>query len=50
MESLMVRTLVPYLVVKNAAHALEFYGKAFGAVDVFRMVDPGDGRMGTPNC
>lgn len=42
----MVRSLVPYLVARNAAHAVEFYGEAFGAVEVFRMVDPGDGRIG----
>ncbi|WP_430448598.1 VOC family protein [Rhodophyticola sp.] len=42
----MVRTLVPYLVAKDAARAIEFYRKAFGAVEVFKMVDPGDGRVG----
>jgi PhnB protein len=42
----MVKTLVPYLIAKDAARALEFYAKAFGAVEQFRMVDPGDGRIG----
>jgi PhnB protein len=46
MDSQMVKTLVPYLVAKDAKRALEFYCKAFGAVEVFRMVDPGDGRIG----
>jgi PhnB protein len=30
-------TLTPYLVVKGAAKALEFYGRAFGAKELFRM-------------
>lgn len=42
----MVRTLVPYLVVKNAVLAIDFYTAALGAVEVFRMTDPGDGRIG----
>jgi PhnB protein len=42
----MARILVPYLIATNAAEALEFYCTAFGAVEVFRMVDPGDGRIG----
>lgn len=35
----------PYLVVKDAAKALEFYQKAFGAKEVMRMGEPG-GRIG----
>jgi PhnB protein len=31
----------PYLIVKGAASALEFYTKAFGAVEVMRMAGPG---------
>jgi uncharacterized glyoxalase superfamily protein PhnB len=42
----MARTLVPYLVTKNADRAIAFYVEAFGAVEAFRMVDPGDGRVG----
>ena len=42
----MFKALVPYLVAKDAEHAIGFYCKAFGAVEVFRMVDPGDGRVG----
>ncbi|MCK6479473.1 MAG: VOC family protein [Planctomycetes bacterium] len=35
---------IPHLVVKGAAKALEFYAKAFGAEEVFRMPSP-DGRV-----
>lgn len=35
-----------HLVVKRAAEAIDFYGHAFGAVEQFRMIDPGDGRIG----
>ena len=38
-------SLTPYLVVKGAAKALEFYAKAFGAKELFRMPMP-DGRIG----
>jgi PhnB protein len=34
------------LIVRHAAEAIDFYGRAFGAVEVFRMTDPGDGRVG----
>ena len=37
--------VTPYLVVKGAAEALEFYRKAFGAVELFRMAQPG-GKIG----
>jgi len=37
-------SLTPYLVLHNAAEALEFYKKAFGAVEVMRMDGP-DGRV-----
>ncbi len=35
----------PYLSVKGAAHAIEFYKKAFGATETLRMAGP-DGRIG----
>lgn len=35
----------PYLTVKNAAKAIEFYKKALGAKEVMRLVQP-DGRIG----
>jgi len=36
-------TLTPYVIVKGAAEALEFYKKAFGAEELFRMPGP-DGK------
>jgi PhnB protein len=38
-------SLTPYLVVNGAAAAIEFYKKAFGATERFRMPGP-DGRIG----
>jgi PhnB protein len=38
--------LIPYIVVRDAKAAIAFYRKAFGAEEVFRLVDPGDGRIG----
>src|SRR5262245_44498622 len=35
-------TLTPYLVMKGAAKALDFYKRAFGAVELFRLPGPGD--------
>jgi PhnB protein len=37
--------ITPYLVIKGAAAAIDFYKKAFGAVEVMRMPQP-DGRVG----
>ena len=37
-------SLTPYLVIKGAAAALEFYKKAFGAEEIVRMPGPG-GRI-----
>ena len=39
-------TLSPYIAVRDAAAAIDFYVQAFGAVERFRLVDPGDGRIG----
>jgi PhnB protein len=33
-------TITPYLIIKGAARALEFYKKAFAAKEHFRMADP----------
>ncbi len=38
-------TATPYLIVKDAARAIEFYKEAFGATLLFRMDDT-DGRVG----
>jgi PhnB protein len=35
------RTVTPYLIVKGASRAIEFYQKAFGAEQLFRMDGPG---------
>jgi PhnB protein len=34
-------SLTPYLVVKGAAKAIDFYKEAFGAAELFRMDGPG---------
>lgn len=39
------RTATPYLIVKGAADAIEFYKRAFGATELLRMADP-QGRVG----
>ncbi len=36
----------PYMTVKNARAAIDFYKAAFGAEEVFALVDPSDGRIG----
>jgi PhnB protein len=33
-------TATPYLVVRNAADAIEFYKLAFGAIELLRLVAP----------
>lgn len=35
-------TLTPYLIVKGAADALEFYARALGAQELFRLTGPGN--------
>ena len=37
-------TVTPYLIVQDAARAIEFYQQAFGATELFRMARP-DGRV-----
>ena len=37
--------VTPYLIVKGAAKAIEFYKQAFGAIETFRMPQP-DGKIG----
>jgi PhnB protein len=39
------RTATPYLIVKGAADAIEFYKRAFGATEMLRMADS-QGRVG----
>ena len=38
-------TIIPYLSIKGAAEAIEFYKKAFGATESMRIAQP-DGRIG----
>ena len=38
-------TIVPYLLVRNAAAAMDYYKKAFGAEEITRFAQP-DGRIG----
>src|SRR5690606_18682128 len=38
-------SVTPYLIVRGAARAIEFYGQAFGATELFRMDAPG-GKIG----
>ena len=37
-------TVTPYMTIKDAAGAIEFYKEAFGATEIFRWSDP-DGRV-----
>jgi PhnB protein len=39
------RTVTPYLTISGASDAIEFYKKAFGAKEIFRMAGP-DGKVG----
>ena len=38
-------SITPYLIIKGASDAIEFYKKAFGATELFRMPAP-EGRIG----
>ncbi|MEN3362836.1 MAG: PhnB protein [Burkholderiales bacterium] len=38
-------TVTPYLTIRNAADALDFYKRAFGATELFRMADA-SGKVG----
>jgi PhnB protein len=38
-------SVTPYLIINGAAAAIEFYQKAFGATELFRMAQP-DGKIG----
>lgn len=39
-----LQIVTPYLCIKDAASAIEFYKKAFGAIEVMRLAEPG-GRI-----
>ena len=38
-------TVTPHLYVRDAARAIDFYSKAFGAIELYRLANP-DGRIG----
>lgn len=42
----MIHEVFAYLSVRDAKAAIDFYKAAFGAEELFRLVDPGDGRIG----
>ncbi len=39
-------SLIPAIAVTDAAKAIEFYKNAFDAVELYRLVDPENGRVG----
>ena len=39
-------TLAPYIAVDDASKAIAFYQAAFGAVELFRLIDPQTGKVG----
>jgi PhnB protein len=39
-------SITPYLVIKGASTAIDFYKKAFGAEEIFRMEDPVTKKIG----
>ena len=39
-----MHSLTPHLVCRDAAAAIDFYGRAFGAIELFRLPGP-DGRL-----
>lgn len=40
-----IKHLYPYLHVRDSAGAIDFYARAFGATELFRLAEPG-GRIG----
>jgi PhnB protein len=38
--------ITPYLAVHDGARAIEFYQRAFGATELYRLTDPADGKVG----
>jgi PhnB protein len=41
-----VQSMTPHLIVKGGAAAIDFYVRAFGAEEIYRLTEPGDGRVG----
>ena len=46
MTNVTTHGLMPYIAVRNGAAAIDFYTRAFGAVEKYRLEDPADGRIG----
>lgn len=44
-----IHELYPYLFVRNAAAAIDFYSRAFGATELYRLVEP-SGASAMPKC
>lgn len=44
--SLAYSSVAPAIAVKNGAQAIEFYKKAFGAEERYRLIDPESGKIG----
>jgi len=44
--SLQYSSLAPAIAVKNGAQAIDFYKKAFGAEERYRLIDPESGKIG----
>jgi len=44
-DRMAVNSVTPYLSIANASEAIEFYKRAFGAEEVFRLAEP-DGKIG----
>ncbi len=38
--------LTPYIIVKGAVRAIQFYTEAFGARELYRLCDPATGKIG----
>lgn len=41
-----IHEMYPYLHIRGAAQAIEFYREVFGATEKFRLMEPGTGRVG----
>lgn len=46
MPNVTAHALMPYIAVRDGAAAIDFYTRAFGAVEKYRLEDPADGRIG----
>lgn len=42
----MPKSLAPYITVQGARAAIDFYVAAFGATELYALIDPSDGRVG----